>query len=153
MTERTNPFTAAPHLTQQLIEYGKSLGAEGLEPSLVKLVAMRACQINGSATGLLLNVSDARKLGESNERIDLLSAWRDAYVYSDRERAALAWTEALTRLADTGAPDEDYAEVKAHFTEQEEVRLTLLICVINTFNRVAVGHRLSPQPQSRQLAA
>jgi AhpD family alkylhydroperoxidase len=152
MTARTNPFAATPQLAQQLIDYGRSLIGEGLEPGLIKLVAMRTCQINGSATGLLLHVADARKLGESDERLDLLSVWRDAYVYSDRERAALGWTEALTRLPDTGAPDEDYAPVKAHFSEEEEVRLTMLICLINTFNRVAVGHRLAPLPPQRQAA-
>lgn len=153
MTARTNPFIAAPQLMQQLIDYGRTLVAEGLEPSLVRLSAIRACQINGSAAGLQLHISEARTQGESNARLDLLDAWRDTQLYSDRERAALAWTEALTRLPETGAPDADYAAVKACFTPEEEVRLTLLICATNSFNRVAVGHRLQPQHQPQQQAA
>ncbi|MBW8812959.1 MAG: carboxymuconolactone decarboxylase family protein [Caulobacterales bacterium] len=153
MSARTNPFVAAPQLMQQLIDYGATLLVDGLEPSLIKLVGLRACQINGSASGLQRYVTEARNLGESNARIDLLAAWRDTPLYSERERAALAWTEALTRVADTRAPDEDYAAVRAQFTETEEVRLTLLICAFNTFNRVAVGHRLPPQVEAERQAA
>lgn len=153
MTARTNPFVAAPQLMQQLVDYGKTLLVNGLEPSLLNLVAMRASQLNGSAAGLHRYAVEAREQGEASERLDLLAAWRDTSLYSDRERAALAWTEALTRLSKTRAPDEDYAAVKAHFTPEEEVRLTLMVSMINVFNRLAVGHRLPPQVQARQQAA
>jgi alkylhydroperoxidase family enzyme len=153
MTARTNPFAAAPQLMQQLVDYGRSLLAEGLEPSLVKLVAIRACQLNASAAGLHMHLTETRSQGESNERLDLLNAWRDTGLYSDRERAALAWTEALTRLPATGVPDEVYAPVEASFTEEEQVRLTLLICVTNSFNRVGVAYRVPPQVQPQRQAA
>jgi len=153
MIQRTNPFIAAPQLMQQLVAYGATLLTDGLEPSLLRLIAIRASQINGSASGLQRYLAEARGDGETDERLGLLAAWRDTQLYSDRERAALAWTEALTRLPDTRAPDEDYVPVKAHFSEEEEVRLTLLICVINSFNRLAVGHRLQPQLTPQRQAA
>lgn len=154
MTNRTNPFVVAPQLVKQLIDYATTLSVDGLEPSLLNLVAIRASQINGAASGLQRYFTEARARGESNDRLDYIVAWRTTpQLYSDRERAALAWTEALTRLAQTQAPDEDYAAMKAHFNEQEEVRLTLLISVINTFNRMAVGHRVQPQAQPERQAA
>lgn len=88
-----------------------------------------------------MHCSDARKLGETEMRIYLLPAWRESSLYSGRERAALAWTEALTRLADTGAPDADYDELARHFSEEERVNLTLVINMINGWNRIAVGFR------------
>jgi len=154
MTARTNPAAAAPQLMQQLIEYGETLRTGGLEPSLVRLIALRASQINGSAAGLHRYLAEARRDGADNDQLDLLVAWRDCdALYTAREQAALAWTEALTRLSDTGAPDDAYAAVQAHFSDEEQVRLTLVISIINTFNRLAVGHRLRPAVQPRAQAA
>jgi AhpD family alkylhydroperoxidase len=112
-----------------------------LEHSLVELVKMRASQINGCAYCIKMHSADARKAGETEDRLYLLNAWRESHLYTPRERAALAWTEALTLLSETGAPDADYEELKAHFTEEEQVKLTLVIGAINTWNRFAVGFR------------
>jgi alkylhydroperoxidase family enzyme len=150
---RTNPFVAAPQLVQQLIDYAQTLAVDGFEPSLVRLVAIRASQINGSASGLQRYFAEARAQGEGADRLDLLPAWRTTGLYSERERAALAWTESLTHLPEMQASDEDYAAVRAHFSEEEEVRLTLLISVINSFNRLAVAHRVQPQVQPERQAA
>jgi alkylhydroperoxidase family enzyme len=138
---------------KQLIDYATTLTVDGLEPRLVKLMGVRACQINGSAAGLQRYLGEARAEGETNARLDLLASWRETDLYSARERAALGWTEALTRLPETHAPDEDYAAVKAEFSPEEEVRLTLVICAFNSFNRVAVGHRLPLQPAAERQAA
>lgn len=112
-----------------------------LEPALRELVKMRASQLNGCAYCLDMHSKDARALGEEEQRLYLLSAWREAPCYSDRERAALAWCEALTLLPQTGAPDDVYAEVAARFDEEEIVALTLAIVAINGWNRFAVGLR------------
>ena len=102
---------------------------------------MRASQINGCAFCLHMHSKDAREAGETEERLYLLSAWRESPLYSDRERAALAWTEALTNLPQNGASDADYALLNAQFTPAEQMELTLLIVVINGWNRFAVGFR------------
>ena len=102
---------------------------------------MRASQINGCAFCLHMHSRDARAQGESEERLYLLDAWRESSLYTDRERAALAWTEALTLIADTHAPDADFEGLKPHFSETEIVDLTLLIGQINAWNRLAIGFR------------
>ncbi|HYZ23703.1 MAG TPA: carboxymuconolactone decarboxylase family protein, partial [Rhodopila sp.] len=107
----------------------------------IHLVEMRASQINGCAFCIHMHATEARAQGESEMRLYMLNAWRESSLYTPRERAALAWTEALTRLADTGAPEEDYELLKAHFTEAEQVNLTLAIGAINTWNRLQVGFR------------
>jgi AhpD family alkylhydroperoxidase len=116
----------------------------GLEPSLIGLVKMRASQINGCAFCLDMHSHDARRDGETEQRLYLLDAWREVPFYSPRERAALAWTEALTRIAETHAPDEDYAELRRRFSEREVVDLTTLIGLINLWNRVSIGFRSQP---------
>jgi AhpD family alkylhydroperoxidase len=113
----------------------------GLEPGLIELVKMRASQINGCAFCLDMHSRDARRRGETEQRLYLLDAWRESPLYSERERAALAWTEALTLIADTHAPDEDYAALRAQFSEAEIVKLSLLIAMINALNRLAIGMR------------
>lgn len=113
----------------------------GLEASLIELVKMRASQINGCAYCLDMHSKDARAAGETEQRLYLLNAWREAPFYSKRERAALAWTEALTLVAENQVPDEVYHEVREHFDEQELVNLSLAIVTINGWNRLAVGFR------------
>lgn len=140
MKPRLNPFAAAPAAMQSWLEFGKNLDYK-LEDSLMELVKIRASQINGCAFCLLMHTADARKHGLSEERIYLLDAWRESPLYSERERAALAWTEALTRVSETRAPDNDYHALKAQFTEEEQVTLTLLIVAINGWNRIQVGFR------------
>jgi AhpD family alkylhydroperoxidase len=111
----------------------------GLEKGLIELVKTRASQINGCAFCLDMHARDARKHGETEQRLYLLNAWRETACYSDRERAALAWTECLTRLPTDGAPDTAYQSLEEAFTPAEIANLTALIGVINLWNRVAVG--------------
>lgn len=113
----------------------------GLEPELLELVKMRASQLNGCGYCLDMHAKDARARGESEQRLYVLPAWREAPFYSERERAALAWCEALTLLPQSGAPDEVYERVSAVFGEEEIVVLTLAIVAINGWNRFAVGLR------------
>jgi AhpD family alkylhydroperoxidase len=120
-----------------------SLGQSGLDPVLMDLVRLRASQINGCAYCIHMHTTDLRKLGEPEMRLYMLDAWRESSLYSDKERAALGWTEALTKLSETRAPDADYAALKAQFSEGEQVHLTLLIGSINAWNRLAVGFRLA----------
>jgi AhpD family alkylhydroperoxidase len=141
MQPRLNPFAAAPAPMQAWLDFGKHILASGLEPSLMELVKIRASQINGCALCLHMHTTEARKQGETEERIYLLDAWRESPLYSERERAALAWTEALTLVAETRAPDDVYQALQAQFTEEEQVTLTLLIVAINGWNRVQVGFR------------
>ena len=121
-----------------------------LEPALRELVKIRASQLNGCAFCLDMHSKDALASGEDEQRLNVLSAWRETPFYSDRERAALAWCEALTLLSESGAPDEVYGEVKRHFDEEEIVALTLAIVSINGWNRFEVGlkspvgHYVSP---------
>lgn len=139
MTERLNPFTANPAAMQALLEAGKVAHGPALDAKLKELVQVRASQINGCAYCLHYHIADARKAGETEDRLHLLSAWRESKLYSDRERAALAWTEALTRIAETGTPDEDYAALRAHFAPAEQVQLSLLIGLVNAWNRMNIG--------------
>jgi AhpD family alkylhydroperoxidase len=113
----------------------------GLEHGLIELVKTRASQINGCAFCIHMHTRDARAGGETEERLYLLDAWRESPLYSDRERAALAWTEALTLIAQTHAPDDVYELVRQHFPADELVKLTLLIGTINLWNRIAIGFR------------
>ncbi|HVW73730.1 MAG TPA: carboxymuconolactone decarboxylase family protein [Rhizomicrobium sp.] len=144
MTTRLNPY-ANMKLVQPFIDFSKAMAANsGLEPSLLELVKIRASQINGCSICLAMHTQEARHAGESEERIYMLNAWRESSLYNARERAALAWTEALTRLTETGAPDEDYEMMAAQFSAEEQVNLTMAIVVINGFNRLGVGFRVSP---------
>ncbi|WP_137391048.1 carboxymuconolactone decarboxylase family protein [Rhodoligotrophos defluvii] len=152
MTSRPNPFATRFDLIQPLIDFGKS-SQEGLDPAIQELVKIRASQINGCGKCLQMHVSDARRNGETEERIYMLDAWRESSLYSDSERAVLAWTEALTRVEQTGAPDEAYEALKSHFSEEEQIKITLLIAAINAFNRVNIGLRVrSVVPGGRKAA-
>ena len=152
MSPRLNPYGSHVALVQPLIDYARTIEAR-LEPRLAELVKIRASQINGCAVCLQMHSADARKHGETEERIRMLDAWHEAPIYTPRERAALAWTEALTRLSQTHAPDADYEALKAQFTEEEQVNLTLLIGVINSFNKLGVGFRVPPLGLAAQKAA
>ncbi|HET8939037.1 MAG TPA: carboxymuconolactone decarboxylase family protein [Polyangiales bacterium] len=143
MTARLNILEVKTNLIKLFIDFSQQVEAAGLEKSLIELVKIRASQINGCAVCLDMHTRDARKHGESEERLYLLDAWRESPLYSTRERAALAWTEALTLLADTRAPDDVYELVKAEFSDEESVALTMAINVINSWNRLGVGYRRS----------
>ena len=120
------------------------LDQSGLEPSLLELVKMRASQINGCAYCLDMHTKDARSQGETEQRLYLLDVWRESPVYTERERAALAWTEAVTLLTDGHVPDAVYEEVRRSFNDDELVGLTLAVVVINGFNRFNVAFRTVP---------
>src|SRR5215471_591978 len=133
-------FTKA-EATKALLGLERYLRTCGLEESLLHLVKMRASQINGCAYCMDMHSKDARAAGETEQRLYVLPGWREAPLYTDRERAALAWTESLTRIADTHAPDEVFQEVREQFDEKELADLTLAIVTINAWNRIAIGFR------------
>lgn len=141
MQSRLNFYTAAPDAIKAMRELEDYVRNCGLQHSLIELVKTRASQINGCAFCVHMHTRDARAAGESEERLYLLSAWRESPLYTPRERAALAWTEALTLVAETGAPDQDYEEARRHFADDELVKLTLLIGAINVWNRLCIGFR------------
>lgn len=153
MTPRIDHAAVSPRLLQAMIGLERAVASSGLEHGLLELVKMRASQINGCAYCLDMHSRDARKAGESEARLHLLNAWREAPHYTPRERAALAWTEALTRVADTHAPDADYAALQAQFTEEEIVKLSYAIVAINGWNRLAIGFRMVPPLAAAPAAA
>lgn len=128
-----------PEASRAMAQLERVVDASTLEPSLRELVKLRASQINGCAYCVDMHTKDAEALGEDAQRLHLVAVWREAPVYSPRERAALAWTEALTLLPETGAPDDIYEEVARQFEPAEQVALTLAIIAINGWNRLAVG--------------
>lgn len=144
MEPRLDYYAAAPDVMKAMLGLEKAVVTSGLEMSLIELVKTRASQINGCAYCIDMHTRDAMKAGESPARLFLLDAWREAPVYTPRERAALAWTEALTLIAESHAPDQDYAALAAHFSEPEIVKLSLLIATINAWNRIAIGFRSVP---------
>ncbi|WP_342627932.1 carboxymuconolactone decarboxylase family protein [Nguyenibacter vanlangensis] len=148
MTQRLDYAKAAPRTMAALFALERAVTTSGLERSLIELVKTRASQINGCAFCIDMHTRDARRAGESEARLYLLSAWREAPHYTPRERAALAWTETLTRIATDGAPDAVYQALNPHFTDTEKVDLTLLICTINSWNRIAIGFAVAPPPET-----
>lgn len=154
MTKRLNYAQASPGLMQAMRGMQEYADSTDLEPLLIELVKIRASQINGCAYCLDMHTKDARALGETEQRIYTLSAWRETPFFSERERAALAWTEAVTLLSENDIPDELYADTLKHFSEKDLADLTLVIIVINGWNRLAVPFRSEPghyQPK-RQVA-
>lgn len=141
MTPRLNIFEAASEATKARMGVEAAIQKSGLEHGLLALVRLRASQINGCAFCIHMHVTEAIKLGERPMRLHLLDGWRDSPAFTDRERAALAWTEALTRIADTHAPDTDYARLHNQFDASEIAHLTLVIGAINLWNRVQIGLR------------
>ena len=152
MTAKLDPFAAAPSLMKTWLGASMAIAAS-LEPSLVHLVEIRASQINGCANCINLHATDARSKGETEQRIYLLSAWREAPCYSERERAALGWTDALTRLSEGDRLEGAREALKANFTEEEQIKLTLMINVINGWNRIAVGFGLFADPAAVKATA
>jgi AhpD family alkylhydroperoxidase len=141
MKPRMNYYQTAPETIKALVAVEDQIKASGLEQSLIELVKTRASQINGCAFCINMHTADARKHGETEQRLYLLSAWRESPLYTERERAALAWTDALTLISETHAPDDVYEAMRAQFSESEAVNLTMVIGAINAWNRVAIGFR------------
>jgi len=139
MTERLNPWQVAPELMDAMLNMEKAAANSGLEHSLYELIKTRASQINGCAYCLHMHTRDARKAGETEERLYLLNAWRESSYYTPRERAALAWVETLTLVSTERAPEPLWQEVCKHFNEHERVALTLAINTINAWNRFAIA--------------
>lgn len=144
MTPRiANPHALAPEAIKAMMVLEQSFTKSGLDHNLLELVKFRVSQINGCAFCLHMHATDLRRHGESEMRLYMLSAWRESTLYSDRERAALGWVEALTLLPKTGAPDADYDALKAAFSDAEQVWLTMAIGAINTWNRLQVAFRMA----------
>lgn len=141
MDTRLRYATAAPGVYEAMLQLEGYIQHCGLETSLIRLVQIRASQINECAFCLDMHTQDARAEGETEQRIYLLSAWREAPFYSERERAALEWTEAVTLVADTHVPNDVYERVRPHFTDAELANLTLAITDINAWNRLNVAFR------------
>ena len=141
MQSRLNAFQAAPDLMKSVLALSDASKASSLETSIKELVKIRASQINGCAFCINMHTQDARKQGETEQRLYLLNAWHESPLYTDRERAALAWTEAVTLITETHAPDNLYEDVRAQFSESETVNLTMLIGAINAWNRLAIAFR------------
>ena len=146
MTMRLNYGVVAPEAIKAMLGLEQTVQDMGLDRKIFHLVKLRASQINGCAYCINMHSHEARADGESQQRLDLLSVWRETSFFDDRERAALAWTEALTLVAETNAPDCEYEALAAVFDEKERVALTLAIAAINGWNRFAIGFR-TPVPR------
>jgi len=144
MQPRLNFYTAGPDVIKAMIGVENQINKSALDILLKELVRLRASQINGCAFCLDMHVADARKAGESERRLATVSAWRETPFFSERERAALEWTEALTLVSQHHVPDSVWEAVRPHFTEAELVELTLLITSINSWNRFAIAFRKMP---------
>ncbi|MEI3855494.1 MULTISPECIES: carboxymuconolactone decarboxylase family protein [Ensifer] len=151
MTAKIDLFAAAPQLMKSWMATSVAVAAS-LDQTIIELVKIRASQINGCANCINMHTQEARAKGETEQRIYLLSAWREAPCYSARERAALGWTEALTRLSEGHTHEQAYEALKQQFTEEEQVKLTLMINVINGWNRLAVGFGLWIDPAAAKAA-
>jgi len=144
MQERLNYAKVSPDAIKAMRELEKYVAASGLERRLYELVKTRASQVNGCAYCLDMHTKDARKAGETEQRLYALSAWRETPFYTDRERAALEWTEALTLISENDVPDSLYDSVRKQFDEKEMVALTMAIIAINGWNRLAISFRTVP---------
>jgi AhpD family alkylhydroperoxidase len=139
--ERLMPSKIAPEGYGALRAVEAYVQRSGLPQRLIELVKMRSSQINGCAFCLDMHSKDARKQGETEQRLYLLNGWHESPAYTPAERAALAWTDALTLVSDTHAPDADYEGLRKHFSDKEIVDLTILVGMINLWNRLAIGMR------------
>ncbi|HEX3708820.1 MAG TPA: carboxymuconolactone decarboxylase family protein [Pseudolabrys sp.] len=153
MQQRIDFTKVNPAAYQAVAALQNYVDKSGLDAKLRELIKIRTSQINGCAFCLAMHTRNARKIGETDERMHLLDAWREAPVFTEKERAALAWTEALTLVSRTHAPDDIYDIVRRQFSEKEIVDLTAAIAAINTWNRFAIGFRVPPQVESKRAAA
>jgi AhpD family alkylhydroperoxidase len=141
MQPRIDFQKAAPEALRAVLALERFVQTSGISSHLIHLIKLRASQINGCAYCIDMHVKEARKDGESEQRLHLLSAWRESALFSAQERAVLAWTEALTNLSQTHAPDEDFEPLRKFFSDEEITKLSVIISTINVWNRLAVGFR------------
>jgi AhpD family alkylhydroperoxidase len=151
MEHRLNPFAASPKGYQAMEALQSVIDSCGLERPLLELVKMRTSQINGCAYCLDMHSKDARALGETEQRLYALDAWRETPFYTERERAALEWAESVTLIATDHAPDDVYAKVAKQFTPEELANLTLAIATINSWNRMCIAFRVVPGSYKSKL--
>jgi AhpD family alkylhydroperoxidase len=144
MEPRLDFYKASPAAIKALVGVEERIAKSALEKSLTELVRLRASQINGCAFCVDMHTTDARKGGETDRRLATVVVWRETPFFTDRERAALAWTEALTLVSQDRVPDSVWEAVKPHFSDEEIVDLTLLISAINSWNRFAIAFRKTP---------
>lgn len=144
MESRLNFFKASPNAIKAMSSLGEHITKSALEKSLIELVKLRASQINGCGFCVDMHSSDARKFGESNRRLDTVVAWRETPFFTDRERAALEWTESVTQVSIDHVPDQIWQSVRPYFNDEELVDLTLAIIAINGWNRFAIAFRKMP---------
>jgi AhpD family alkylhydroperoxidase len=144
MPRRIAYYQVAPEGIKALQGLDPYLKSTNIEPRLRALVELRTSQINGCAYCVDMHSRQAREHGETQQRLDCLPVWRETSFYDDRERAALAWAESVTNVSDTGIPDDAYQEAKKQFSEKDLVDLTLIISVMNAWNRIAIGFRQGP---------
>ncbi|HTI69254.1 MAG TPA: carboxymuconolactone decarboxylase family protein [Candidatus Limnocylindria bacterium] len=142
--KRLNYYQVSPEPINKLSAVSQSLASSGLDPRLRLLVELRVSQINGCVYCVNLHSKQARQAEETQQRLDSLPVWHEAPYFTERERAALAWAEALTNVSSTRAPDAIYDLVARHFPEKELVDLSLVISVMNAWNRIAIGFRKMP---------
>ena len=142
----------APTARDALLAMGKTADESGVEKEIIELAKLRTSQINNCAFCLQIHLNVSRKLGVPQEKLDLVATWHEAGIFSDRECAALAWAESLTRLADRGVPDDTYDAVRKHFSESEVVFLSTAIATINAWNRLGAAFRFAPPIQKRVVA-
>ena len=151
MKARLNAYQITPEVTQQAVRFQEAVDGVGVDKRLAELVKIRVSQINGCAYCLHMHTHDARKAGESEGRLEVVAAWRESTLFSAKERAALAWAEALTNVGRDGAPQAIYDELKSLFSDKEIVGLTATIAIINYWNRMAIG-LASIHPSESRLA-
>jgi AhpD family alkylhydroperoxidase len=148
VTRRIAYYQAAPEGIKALAATRPYIESSGIEPRLRALVELRVSQINGCAYCVDLHSREARQAGESQQRLDCLPVWRETPFFDEHERAALAWAESVTLVAQTGVPDEVYEEIRRRYSEKEIVDLTLIVSVMNAWNRIAVSFRHGPVARS-----
>jgi len=141
---RINYYQLSPEPINKLSAISKQLSASSLAPTLRLLIELRVSQVNGCVYCVDMHSKQARQAGETQQRLDSLPAWHESPFFDVREKAALAWAESLTLVAQTRAPDSDFSALKVHFSDQEIVDLTLTISIMNTWNRISIGFRNMP---------
>jgi AhpD family alkylhydroperoxidase len=153
MSRRISYFQVAPDAVKQLSNTRPYIESTNIEPRLRALVELRSSQINGCAYCVDMHSREARQAGETQQRLDCLTVWRETTFFDDRERAALAWAESVTLVSETHIPDDVYEEAHQHFPDKDLVDLTLIITVINAWNRMAISFRANPPKRSAKSEA